>query len=75
MNPGRTILTLLFGLMLFILTADLLAADKAVADNYKLGTGDNIRIQVFQEGDLTLETRISDTGTSFAAILRAFAVS
>jgi polysaccharide export outer membrane protein len=38
-----------------------LAADDA-ALHYKLGTGDQIRIQVFGEDDLTLELRVGDSG-------------
>jgi len=37
------------------------AQDKAFID--KLGAGDNIRIQVFQNPDLTLETRILESGS------------
>ncbi len=37
------------------------AQDKAA--DYRLGDGDNIRITVFQNPDLTLETRVSETGT------------
>jgi len=38
------------------------AAQEKPAD-YRLGDGDNIRITVFQNPDLTLETRVSETGT------------
>jgi protein involved in polysaccharide export with SLBB domain len=31
--------------------------------NYKLGTGDHIRIQVFNEEDLTVEAALTDAGT------------
>jgi polysaccharide export outer membrane protein len=31
-------------------------------NDYTIGTGDNIRIHVFQEEDLSIETRIGDTG-------------
>lgn len=37
------------------------AQDKAA--DYRLGDGDNIRVTVFQNPDLTLETRVSETGT------------
>ena len=40
-----------------------LAAHAQDAANYRLGTGDSISIQVFQEDDLSIETRISDSGT------------
>ena len=36
------------------------AQDKVFED--KLGAGDTVRIQVFQNPDLTLETRIQETG-------------
>lgn len=42
------------------------AAPAAPAVNnseYKLGPGDSIRVQVFQNPDLTVETRVSETGT------------
>lgn len=32
-------------------------------EDYKLGTGDRIRIHVFQEADLSVEVRVGDTGT------------
>jgi polysaccharide export outer membrane protein len=41
-------------------------ADKDKADaapDYRVGAGDAIRIQVFQNPDLTLETRVSESGT------------
>lgn len=34
----------------------------ATADTYRLGTGDEIRIQVFGEDDLSLELRLGDSG-------------
>ena len=39
------------------------ANDVANPQQYLLGTGDMIRIQVYDEEDLYLETRVSDTGT------------
>lgn len=39
-----------------------LAADSPVPDEYRLGAGDTVRIQVFQNPDLTLETRVSEGG-------------
>jgi len=38
-------------------------AGHSVAQEYLLGPGDSIRIQVFQNPDLTLETRVSESGT------------
>jgi len=39
------------------------ASDVAEQKQYLLGTGDTIRIQVYDEQDLYLESRVSDTGT------------
>lgn len=39
------------------------ANDEANLKQYLLGTGDMVRIQVYDEKDLYLETRVSDTGT------------
>ena len=49
-------------LIAFLLTAvgNALAAPPA---DYQLGAGDTIRIQVFQNPDLALETRVSESGT------------
>ncbi len=38
-------------------------ADAAQTADYKLSAGDSIRIQVFQNQDLTLETKVSESGT------------
>ncbi len=35
----------------------------AVGSEYRLGPGDSIRVQVFQSPDLTVEARVSETGT------------
>ncbi len=51
---------------LLIMLAALLSTGAAAQDkasDYRLGDGDNIRITVFQNPDLTLETRVSETGT------------
>ena len=42
-------------------TSGVWAQDKQA--EYKLGPGDGIRIQVFQNPDLTLETRVTESGT------------
>jgi polysaccharide export outer membrane protein len=39
------------------------AAHAQAQPDYPLGAGDNIKIQVFQNPDLTLETRVSESGT------------
>ena len=51
---------ILFALSLLLISIVALAEGPG---DYQLGTGDNIRIHVFQEADLTVEARISDTGT------------
>lgn len=50
--------------MLFLLglAASALAATE-VPDNYRLSSGDAIRVVVFQNPDLTLETRVSEDGS------------
>jgi polysaccharide biosynthesis/export protein len=40
-----------------------LACAQGAKGDYQLGAGDTIRIQVFQNPDLTLETRVSESGT------------
>ena len=47
---------------LLAICAPLCAQAQAQAD-YQLGSGDNIRIVVFQNPELTLETRVSESGT------------
>ena len=46
-----------------LLSAAATAADPAARQDYLLGDGDAIRIQVFQNPDLALETRVSETGS------------
>jgi len=52
------------------------SAENDVADpkQYLLGTGDMVRIQVYDEQDLYLETRVSDTGTISYPFLGELAV-
>jgi polysaccharide export outer membrane protein len=57
----RHLFVLLISALLALATAQ--AADKAPVSDYQLGAGDTIRIQVFQNPDLTLETRVSESGT------------
>ncbi len=52
--------TLLLGLFL-VANGAAFAAD--APPNYRLGPGDSIRISVFQNPDLTLETRVSEDGS------------
>lgn len=46
-----------------LLPLDSAAQDKAVQQDYPLGAGDAIRIQVFQNPDLTIEARVSENGS------------
>ena len=56
---------LAFIVLCFVLKSSLVFAIGDVEDlnQYLLGTGDMIRIQVYDEPDLYLETRVSDTGS------------
>jgi len=38
------------------------AQDRGASRDYRLGPGDSIRVQVFQNPDLSLETRVSESG-------------
>lgn len=53
-------LVIFFVFNILILTP-LLAQSQA--NQYKLGAGDMVRIQVYDEDDLYLEARVSDSGT------------
>lgn len=51
------------GLLTFILAAaSALSAHAQTEVDYKLGAGDDIKIQVFQNPDLAVETRVPETG-------------
>ncbi|MBL8489004.1 MAG: hypothetical protein JNK22_18215, partial [Rhodocyclaceae bacterium] len=56
-----TYLRILMVLSAMILGGSALAQDKG--GDYKLGPGDNIRIIVFQNPDLTIETRVAESGS------------
>jgi polysaccharide export outer membrane protein len=61
----RLFFAFLFACLMSV-TAGAYAADKDKAlppADFQLGGGDTIRIQVFQNPDLTLETRVSESGT------------
>jgi polysaccharide export outer membrane protein len=53
----------LVGSLLLALAAAVALPAQAQPQVYQLGAGDNIRIVVFQNPDLTLETRVSENGT------------
>jgi polysaccharide biosynthesis/export protein len=59
----RHLLALLFAALLSFATTAFAADKSAAPTDYHLGAGDTIRIQVFQNPDLTLETRVSESGT------------
>lgn len=49
----------LFGLLIILSGAQFAQA----AENYKLGAGDEIRIQVYQEDDLSMTLKLDESGT------------
>lgn len=59
---ARQALGTLILLLLFLLPAVLLAAP-ASDDEYRLGSGDLVRVQVFQNPDLTVDARVSEAGS------------
>jgi polysaccharide export outer membrane protein len=48
--------------------------DKAVAPDYKLGPGDAIKVQVYQNPDLTVEARVSENGSISYPLVGSVAV-
>lgn len=64
LNKQRFITCLIIFVICFLTKSALVfAEDKVANQKYLLGTGDTIRIQVYDEPDLYLESRVSDTGT------------
>ena len=65
MNKRRFISYLILVAFGLVIKSSLVFAanDDGGAKQYLLGTGDMIRIQVYDEQDLYLESRVSDTGT------------
>ena len=57
----RTLFRIL-SLLSVCLTLNATAQDKAALREYPLGAGDDIRVQVFQNPDLTVEARVSENG-------------
>ena len=54
---------IVFGCLLFVSLSTLALENDATDNrNYRLNTGDKLRIQVYGEDDLNLETTVSDTG-------------
>lgn len=62
MKKSSRLLILLLGWLLF-LAIGAAQAGSGKKSEYLLGAGDSIRITVFQNPDLTLETRVSENGT------------
>ena len=60
-SRGSLLIRVLAGF--FFLTACLVTPLATAQQDYLLGAGDAIRVQVFQNPDLTLETRVSETGS------------
>lgn len=72
MFQSRNFTLILSSLLVFVVCLSLLSSQEAYAEakvakaglpDYELGTGDMIRIQVYDEDDLYLESRVSDRGT------------
>jgi len=49
-------------LLLFVSSSLIVADDSLVVSNYKLDSGDSIRISIFGEEDMLLETKLDDSG-------------
>ena len=58
-----TVLIRTLSLLAVGFTLNAMAQDKHALRDYPLGAGDNIRIQVFQNPDLTIEARVSENGS------------
>ena len=67
-NTLRDLAALLFAL---VATA---AHGADVPDNYRLGAGDSIRVTVFQNPDMTVETRVSEDGSISYPLIRSVAI-
>lgn len=63
------LLTVLLALAAFTGLVD--SSKAATRDDYRLGPGDTVRIQVFRNPDLTVEARLSETGTLSYPLLGA----
>ena len=59
-NLFRSAIALLLSVCAAVASAQ--TGDKAVAPDYKLGPGDAIKVQVYQNPDLTVEARVSENG-------------
>src|ERR1700710_2008082 len=50
-------------MLLLAATFSICAGAQNNQPEYQIGNGDNIRVQVFQNPDLTVETRVTENGT------------
>jgi protein involved in polysaccharide export with SLBB domain len=57
---GKTLLFIVLFYFAFLATS---AIGETSLSDYRLGSGDELRIQVFDEADLSMEIRLSDAGT------------
>jgi polysaccharide export outer membrane protein len=71
---GRVLGSLLLAVGLLNLSSVAFAAGPLDADEYRLADGDSIRIVVFQNPDLTLETRVSERGSISFPLIGGVAV-
>ena len=60
-NLFRSAIALLLSVCAAVASAQ--TGDKAAAPDYKLGPGDAIKVQVYQNPDLTVEARVSENGS------------
>ncbi|WP_326533339.1 polysaccharide export protein EpsE [Pseudorhodoferax sp.] len=59
---------------LLLLSAGHAAAQPAAPQDYRLGAGDTVRLQVFQNPDLTVEARVSESGAISVPLIGSIAV-
>lgn len=56
-------LSLLLPLLIWLASVAVVAQETLSASNYRLDSGDHLKIQVYGEPELSVETRLSDAGT------------
>ena len=77
MNTSRTRIRIVARRWLVALATLLLATPSHAIDapdNYRLGAGDSIRVTVFQNPDMTVETRVSEDGSISYPLIRSVSV-
>ncbi len=60
---ARTLSRVVFAVLLGGALQGAFAADTVAPPNYRLASGDSIRVSLFQNPDMTLETRVSEDGS------------